>query len=36
MKNEFNVQKKNLMNSITTLQKKMDKIESESHNDKRI
>jgi len=36
MKNEFNVQKKNLMNSITTLQKKMDKIESESHNDKRV
>jgi len=36
MKNEFNVQKKNLMNSITTLQKKMEKIEAETHNDKRV
>ena len=36
MKNEFNAQKKNLMNSITTLQKKMEKIEAETHNDKRV
>ena len=36
MKQEFNVQKKNLMNSITTLQKKMEKIETESKDDKRV
>ena len=36
MKNEFNAQKKNLMNSISTLQKKLEKIETESHSDKRV
>ena len=36
MKNEFNAQKKNLMNSIATLQKKMAKIEEETHDDKRV
>ena len=36
MKSEFNAQKKNLMNSISTLQKKISKLEEESHDDKRV
>ena len=36
MKHDFNVQKKNLMNSISTLQKKMAKIEEETKDDKRV
>ena len=36
MKQEMKSQKKNLMNSIATLQKKVDQFELESHSDKRV
>ena len=36
MKQEFNAQKKNLMNSISTLQKRMNRMEEESHENNRV
>ena len=36
IKQDFDAEKKNLMNSIKTLKKNMDKIEQESHSDKRV
>ena len=36
MKQEFNVEKRNLSNKINSLQKKMDQIKEETKNEKRV